>query len=59
MQKKGIIYGLLSGLFWATTGVLYVYLNNHFPVTTTFNIILLLLFTIELGGGVISVYSVF
>ncbi len=48
---KGIIAGLVSGLLWGITGILYAKLNINYPVTTVISVILSLLFLVELISG--------
>ena len=59
MQYKGIIAGLLSGLLWGITGILYANLNELYPVTTVISVILFLLFMVEFTCGLFVGLSIF
>lgn len=53
MSAKGIFAGLISGLLWGITGILYSKLNVLYPVTTVISVILLILFIVEFMSGVL------
>ncbi|MDP8052198.1 DMT family transporter [Pasteurella atlantica] len=50
VKYKGYIFGLLSGLLWGVTGILYEVLNKDYPFVASLVIILSLLFLIESGS---------
>lgn len=59
MHYKGITAGLLSGLLWGITGILYANLNELYPVTTVISVILFLLFMVEFTSGLFVGSSIF
>lgn len=48
-MKIGYLFGLLSGIFWAISAILYEYLNIHYSQISSLSIMFSLLFIIEIS----------